>query len=122
MIELRQKIQFLLNKIDVDANVNELASILEQEKEQTPSSIYESLSLINSSNDNNATTLNRAESLRVHQEFQTILSVQSDISTFNDRRSLRSIRSTDSFESCPEVKLNSLYRLTKKFIHFTHPS
>ncbi|CAF0903315.1 unnamed protein product [Adineta steineri] len=100
---LRNKIQFLLNKIDVNSNANELALLLEQEKEQQQiQSTYDSLPLTNSLTDNSLVILNRSDSIRVQQELQTILSVKSDLSTFNDRRSLRSIRSNDSFESCPD--------------------
>ncbi|CAF0766691.1 unnamed protein product [Rotaria sordida] len=102
LIELKQKIQFLLNKIDVNSNANELALILEQEHEQQIKSTFESLPLTNNINDNNTILFNRADSIRVQQELQTALSVQSDINTFNDRRSLRSIRSTDSFESATD--------------------
>ncbi|CAF0743531.1 unnamed protein product [Adineta steineri] len=101
---LRNKIQFLLNKIDVNSNANELALLLEQEKEQQQQiqSTYDTLPLTNSLTDNSLVILNRSDSIRVQQELQTILSVKSDLSTFNDRRSLRSIRSNDSFESCPD--------------------
>lgn len=92
-----------MSKIDVNSNANELAFILEQEKQTQ--SVIESSSLTNSARDDNTTVLNRAESIRVQQELQTLLSVQSDLNTFNDRRSLRSIRSTDSFESAPDVKI-----------------
>ncbi|CAF2494720.1 unnamed protein product [Rotaria sp. Silwood2] len=102
LIELKQKIQFLLNKIDVNSNANELALILEQENEQQIKSTLESLPLTNNINDNNLILFNRSESVRVQQELQTALSVQTDLNTFNDRRSLRSIRSTDSFESAPD--------------------
>ncbi len=97
LFELKQKIEFLLNKIDINSNANELQFIVEQEQQQTKST----LPLINSSIDNNLVVSN--ESNRLQQELQTVLSVQSDLNTFNDRRSLRSIRSTDSFESCPDV-------------------
>ncbi|UJR28673.1 hypothetical protein I4U23_009902 [Adineta vaga] len=99
--ELKQKIQFLLNKIDVNSNANELALLVEQEQQQIKST-SETLPLQNSSIGTSLVILNRSESTRVQQELQTILSVQSDLNTFNDRRSLRSIRSTDSFESCPD--------------------
>ncbi|CAF0899988.1 unnamed protein product [Rotaria sp. Silwood1] len=103
LIELRQKIQFLLNKIDVNSNANELALILEQENEQQIKSTFESLPLTTTTNDYNNTILyNRADSIRVQQELQTVLNVQTDLNTFNDRRSLRSIRSTDSFESAED--------------------
>lgn len=98
LVELKQKIEFLLNKIDVNSNANELQLILEQEQQQQTKS---TLPLINSSIDNNLVVRN--ESNRLQQELQTALSVQSDLNTFNDRRSLRSIRSSDSFESCPDV-------------------
>ncbi|CAF3404627.1 unnamed protein product [Rotaria socialis] len=100
LIELKQKIQFLLNKIDVDSNANELALIFEQE--QQLKSVSESLPVTTIAKDNNAIAFKRAESNRIQQELQTVLSVQSDLSTFNDRRSLRSIRSSDSFESAPD--------------------
>ncbi|CAM4797426.1 unnamed protein product [Rotaria magnacalcarata] len=100
LIELKQKIQFLLNKIDVDSNANELALIFEQE--QQLKSVSESLPVTTIAKDNNAIAFNRAESNRIQQELQTVLSVQSDLNTFNDRRSLRSIRSSDSFESAPD--------------------
>ena len=99
LIDLKQKIEFLLNKIDVNSNANELASILEQEQE-----IKTTLPILINSTDNNSVLFNRSESIRVQQELQTALSVQSDLNTFNDRRSLRSIRSNDSFQSCPDVK------------------
>ncbi|CAF0885397.1 unnamed protein product [Adineta ricciae] len=101
LTELRQKIQFLLNKIDVNSNATELALLVEQEQQQLKST-YETLPLPTSSIDDSLVILNRSESTRVQQELQTILSVQSDLNTFNDRRSLRSMRSTDSFESCPD--------------------
>jgi hypothetical protein len=97
--ELKQKIEFLLNKIDVNSNADELQFILKQEQEQQTQS-----TLINSSIDKNFLILNRSESNRIQQELQTALSVQTDLNTFNDRRSLRSIRSSDSFQSCPDVK------------------
>lgn len=104
LIELKQKVQFLLNKIDVNATANELATILRDEQAAaattTTSVQYSSKTHL----DNHLNTVNRQESIRVQQELQTALSVQSDLNTFNDRRSLRSIRSTDSFQSCPDVK------------------
>lgn len=99
---LKQKIEFLLNKIDVSTNATELALLLQQEKEQLIASSIESLPLTNSSFDQSLVILNRRDSNRVQQELQTALSVQSDLNTFNDRRSLRSMRSTDSFQSCPD--------------------
>ena len=53
--DLKQKIEFLLNKIDVISNTNELQLILEQEQEQEEQtkSIFESVSLTNSLIDNN---------------------------------------------------------------------
>jgi len=106
LIQLKQKLEFLLNKIDVNSNANELAVLLEQEQEQQ----LDSLPLTNSSIDNSLIVLNRSDSNRVQQELQTVLSVQSDLNTFNDRRSLRSIRSTDSFESCPDVNIKTIHR------------
>lgn len=102
LLDLKQKVQFLLNKIDVTASAHELAFILEQE--QASASTAASLSLANNAFDTTLNSLNRQESNRVQQELQTALSVQSDLNTFNDRRSLRSIRSTDSFQSCPDVR------------------
>ena len=103
LAELKQKIEFLLNKIDVNSTANELQLILEQEQQvnlPSPST--------NTSSDSYLTVLSRSESTRIQQELQTALSVQSDLSTFNDRRSLRSIRSVDSFESCPDVNKDLL--------------
>ena len=107
LTELKQKIEFLLNKIDVSGNATELALLLQQEKEQLTASSIESLPLTNSSFDQSLVILNRRDSNRVQQELQTALSVQSDLNTFNDRRSLRSMRSTDSFQSCPDVGISS---------------
>ena len=104
--ELKQKIEFLLNKIDVSGNANELALLIEQENEQLTASSIDSLPLTNSSFDQSLVILNRRGSNRVQQELQTALSVQSDLNTFNDRRSLRSMRSTDSFQSCPDVSMS----------------
>ena len=103
LIELKQKVQFLLNRIDVTTTANELATIVQQEQAVLASTASAMKSL-----DSHPSTVNRAESIRVQQELQTALSVQSDLNTFNDRRSLRSIRSTDSFQSCPDVKLRSI--------------
>ena len=97
LIELKQKIQFLLNKIDIDSNTNELTLLLEQEQKQRTRSESDHM------NNYCSTLLNRTESTPIQQELQTVLSVQSDLTLFNDRRSLRSIRSTDSFQSCPDV-------------------
>jgi len=94
--EIKQKIEFLLDKIDIVSTTNELRLILAQEEEQLQA---HRATLVDTSNENNL-----AVSSRIHQEYQTALSVQSDLSTYNDRRSLRSIRSSDSFQSCPDVK------------------
>ena len=102
LLDLKQKVQFLLNKIDVTASAHELAFILQQE--QATASTAASVPLSSNTFDTTLTALNRQESNRVQQELQTALSVQSDLNTFNDRRSLRSIRSTDSFQSCPDVR------------------
>ena len=109
LIELKQKVQFLLNKIDVSASANELALILQQE--QAAASVVPSSPVPSRHLDNYLNTINREESNRVQQELQTALSVQSDLTTFNDRRSLRSIRSTDSFQSCPDVNFVKFYSI-----------
>lgn len=86
----------------MNSNTNELQSILEQE--QQVQSTFETLPLTTNTYDNNSLiVLNRSDSNRIQQELQTALSVQSDLNIFNDRRSLRSIRSSDSFQSCPDV-------------------
>lgn len=89
-----------MNKIDVGSTANELQLILEQEEQQQqPPALTNNLSV-----DYSTVVLNRSESIRIQHELQTVLSVQSDLNTFNDRRSLKSIRSSDSFESCPDVR------------------
>lgn len=103
--EIKQKIEFLLDKIDIVSTANELQLILTQEQEQLQ---LQNSTLANASTENNLTV-----SSRIQQEYQTALSVQSDLSTYNDRRSLRSIRSTDSFQSCPDVK--SIFHQQKTF-------
>jgi hypothetical protein len=92
----------------VNSNTNELALLLEQEQEEQTRLI---LPIATNSIDHNSVIYNRSESIRVQQELQTALSVQSDLNTFNDRRSLRSIRSTDSFQSCPDVRIINSFDL-----------
>ena len=92
-----------MNKIDVGSTANELQLILEQEEQQQQGPTLTS-SANNLSIDYSTVVLNRSESTRIQHELQTVLSVQSDLNTFNDRRSLKSIRSSDSFESCPDVR------------------
>lgn len=112
--DLKQKIEFLLNKIDVSSTANELQLILEQEEQTLSTRLTTTASI-----DPSTVVLNRGESIRIQHELQTVLSVQSDLNTFNDRRSLKSIRSTDSFESCPDVTKTSVIVQIKNYSFFS---
>ena len=69
--DLKQKIEFLLTKIDINSNASELQLVLEQEQSTQPS-----LVLINNTTDQGLPIFNRSESVRVQQELRTVLSVQ----------------------------------------------
>ena len=100
LIELREKLQYLLTKIDVFSTNHELANVLREARGSSSNTEY--YSPTGNSIENSLTT-DFQQSARIQQEMRTAMSVQSDLNTFNDRRSIRSIRSMDSFQSCPDV-------------------
>ncbi|CAF1078619.1 unnamed protein product, partial [Didymodactylos carnosus] len=89
--ELKQKLQFLLSKVDVSSDGPDLLFLATDKRTKSPPLLSPTTS---------SPTLNRQESIR--QQQQTALNVQNDLNTFNERRSLCSIRSIDSFESCAD--------------------
>lgn len=100
-LELKEKVEFLLKKHDTPSKPLELNSIVQQEQEND--SEYQSVPSSNSFIRDRFLASNQHETSRAQHDLRTAMSIQSDLSTFTDHRSLRSIVSNDSFQSCPDV-------------------